>query len=254
MLNLWSWQDTHGEAHVGVSEGPDMDHVVDLTKAHPDFDSVEALWRAAGSNLKAFLKQAMEGTTAALDPRQLRVPVLLSECWAAGVTYEMSRDARVKETHGAEQFYRKVYEAERPELFFKAPGSRVVGPHAEVGLRPDSAWQIPEPELTVILDPAGQIFGFTVGNDMSCRDIEGDNPLYLPQAKIYHQSAAIGPSIVLAGTLDPRDLEITLTVRRGDQTAFAGSVRTEPNRCGEPLRNWSAICAGRGPLGVGQPS
>lgn len=259
MLNLWSWRDAEDTAHVGVSEGPHLDRILDLNIVDPGFDSVAALWayepsaRALAEILGTWLTE--EPSRVTLNPEVLTVPVPLLECWAAGVTYQMSRDARLEETQGAEQFYRRVYEAERPEIFFKAPGSRVVGPENFVGLRRDSHWQIPEPELTVIIDPMGEIFGFTVGNDMSSRDIEGENPLYLPQAKIFHHSAAIGPSIVLAGTWDPSVQDITMVIRRAGQIVFQGAVNTAlMRRTSEllvqylrrdwPIEGWTALMTG----------
>ncbi len=259
MLNLWAWQDSEGVSHVGVSDRPSPEQVLDLAWVQSGLDSMAELWRQKGGaeTLADWLRESLARTTrrGSLPPRQLRIPVELAECWAAGVTYQISRDARVQESPGGQDFYRQVYQAERPELFFKAPGARVVGPYGEVGLRPDSHWQIPEPELTIILDPDGRCFGFTAGNDMSCRDIEGENPLYLPQAKIYHHSAAVGPSIALAGTLDPSALDITLDIRREDQTVFSGSVNTRlmqrsPDdlvrhlRRAWPLSGWTALMTG----------
>lgn len=259
MLNLWSWRDAAKMSHVGVSEGPHLDRVLDLQVVDSALDSLSVLWereprvKGLAHRLASWLDRVPERV--ALTPEVLTVPVPLSECWAAGVTYQMSRDARLEETEGAQQFYRLVYEAERPEIFFKAPGSRVVGPEAWVGLRRDSHWQIPEPELTVILDPTGELFGFTVGNDMSSRDIEGENPLYLPQAKIFHHSAAIGPSIVLAGTWDPSDQEITMEIRRTGQVMFEGAVNTTLMRRSPellvqylrrewPIEGWTALMTG----------
>ena len=259
MLNLWSWCDAEQRSHVGVSLGPDATRVLDLGTVDVSFNSVGALWEryprvdALASQLVTWLAQFLDRV--AIEPQSLTLPVPLLECWAAGVTYKMSRDARLEETQGAEQFYRAVYEAERPEIFFKAPGSRVVGPYDAVGIRRDSHWQIPEPELTVVLDPQGEIFGYTIGNDMSSRDIEGENPLYLPQAKIFHHSAAIGPSLVLAGTWDPANQDITMEIHRAEQVVFQGSVNTsEMRRTPEllvqylrrewPIDGWTALMTG----------
>ena len=150
---------------------------------------------------------------------QLITPVDAPEVWAAGVTYERSREARNYEaTDGkldAVTFYDKVYEAERPEIFFKSTAARTVGPNESVTLRSDSIWQIPEPELGLVLAVDGSIVGYTIGNDMSCRDIEGENPLYLPQAKIWRKSCAIGPAVRLAETVqDPYDFNITCQIYR----------------------------------------
>jgi 2-dehydro-3-deoxy-D-arabinonate dehydratase len=148
------------------------------------------------------------------------------EVWAAGVTYAWSREARVREAV-SKDIYVRVYEAERPELFFKSLPEKVVGPNDWVGIRSDSAWNVPEPELALVLNPEMQIVGYTVGNDVSSRDIEGENPLYLPQAKVYRHSCALGPVITLAGAaMDAGDLAIRLVIRRARAVAFAGETST----------------------------
>jgi 2-dehydro-3-deoxy-D-arabinonate dehydratase len=148
------------------------------------------------------------------------------EVWAAGVTYESSKFARMAESEGGGDFYAKVYVADRPELFFKATPNRAVGPNDAVRIRADSQWNVPEPELAALVAANGQILGYTIGNDMSSRDIEGENPLYLPQAKVYRASCALGPVIVPAENLDPQNLPIRLTITRGGATAFAGETNT----------------------------
>jgi 2-dehydro-3-deoxy-D-arabinonate dehydratase len=141
------------------------------------------------------------------------------EVWASGVTYLRSREAREIESADADA-YERVYDAERPELFFKAPGWRVVGHGDRVRVREDSRWNVPEPELVLVLNARMEIVGYTAGNDVSSRDIEGENPLYLPQAKVYDGSCALGPGIVLSGPDSMRDLRITMSIRRGDETVF----------------------------------
>jgi 2-dehydro-3-deoxy-D-arabinonate dehydratase len=141
-------------------------------------------------------------------------PVDEQEVWAAGVTYERSRAARQEEAQDGGDIYARVYQAERPELFFKAQGSRVVGPFAGIGIRKDATWNVPEPELAMVLNPAMEVVGFTVGNDMSSRDIEGANPLYLPQAKVYKASCALGKGIVLNSTTEWPQTTIRLTIKR----------------------------------------
>jgi len=148
------------------------------------------------------------------------------EVWAAGVTYESSKFARMAESEGGGDFYAKVYVADRPELFFKATPNRTVGPNDAVRIRADSQWNVPEPELAALVAANGQILGYTIGNDMSSRDIEGENPLYLPQAKVYRASCALGPVIVPAENLDPQNLLIRLTITRGGATAFTGETNT----------------------------
>jgi 2-dehydro-3-deoxy-D-arabinonate dehydratase len=153
-------------------------------------------------------------------------PIGSQEVWAAGVTYYRSRDARMEESKsaGGGDFYDRVYSAARPELFFKATPSRVVGPGEKVAIRDDASWSVPEPELALLVTPSGKITGYTIGNDMSSRDIEGENPLYLPQAKVYDRSCALGPCVLIANTsLDPAT-EIRMEIRRGGQTKFSGAT------------------------------
>lgn len=151
-------------------------------------------------------------------------PVGQQEIWAAGVTYLRSRTARMEESKdaGGGSFYDKVYHAPRPELFFKATPPRVAAPGTPVRIRSDSRWNVPEPELTLALNHRGAIFGYTIGNDMSSRDIEGENPLYLPQAKVYDRSAALGPRLLVRDTPLPATTEIALEIRRGGATVFSG--------------------------------
>lgn len=162
----------------------------------------------------------------------LLVPVQAPEVWAAGVTYVRSREARNYESTGgstrAMTIYDKVYEAKRPEVFFKSTAARLVGPNRDLHLRSDSNWQIPEPELGLVLDSRGGILGYTIGNDMSCRDIEGENPLYLPQAKIWKGSCAIGPAIALPESVtDAYALEIQMRITRDGKEIFSGSANTK---------------------------
>ena len=153
-------------------------------------------------------------------------PVGGQEVWAAGVTYERSRQARTEESQqaGASTFYDRVYEAERPELFFKAAGWRVVGPEEPVRIRRDARWSVPEPELVLCANARGEIVGWTIGNDMSSRDIEAENPLYLPQAKIYDGSCALGPALLVAEGPLPTETAIELRVLRAGATAFEGGT------------------------------
>ena len=165
------------------------------------------------------------GRTYPLNELTLLAPLDRQEVWAAGVTYKRSREARERESAGAARFYDLVYTAERPELFLKATPHRVVGPGGRVRIRHDSRWSVPEPELALVLSPHLKIVGYTVGNDMSARDIEGENPLYLPQAKVYDHSCALGPVVTLAGALPPADhITIRLHVERRGRTAFEGST------------------------------
>lgn len=167
-------------------------------------------------------------------------PIDRQEVWAAGVTYKRSKVAREQESQSAASFYDKVYAAPRPELFFKATAERVVGPLQEVRVRADSKWSVPEPELAVYLSPDLRIVGYGIGNDMSARDIEGENPLYLPQAKIYNQSCALGPVVALPAFFPPREqVTIELTIERDQRTVFQGSTRlTEMARKLDELVRW----------------
>ncbi|MFK9094345.1 fumarylacetoacetate hydrolase family protein [Bacillus salipaludis] len=166
-----------------------------------------------------------------IDELELVAPIQAPEVWAAGVTYEKSREARNYEsTNGkldSQTFYDKVYDAERPEIFLKSTSARLKGPNDEVYLRSDSNWQIPEPELGLVISSKGKIVGYTIGNDMSSRDIEGENPLYLPQAKIWKNSCTIGPTIRLAETVkDPYNLDITCRIYQEDKIVFEGIANT----------------------------
>lgn len=161
-----------------------------------------------------------------LDDFEIRAPIGAQEVWAAGVTYYRSRDARMEESKsaGGGNFYDRVYDAERPELFFKATANRVVGHGGKVAIRSDATWSVPEPELVLLVSPRGKILGYTVGNDMSSRDIEGENPLYLPQAKVYARSCALGPGILISSVVLPPSTEIRMEILRGRETAFGGST------------------------------
>jgi 2-dehydro-3-deoxy-D-arabinonate dehydratase len=153
-------------------------------------------------------------------------PIGKQEVWAAGVTYLRSRDARMDESKesGGSDFYQKVYTADRPELFFKATSRRVSGPGEHVYIRRDSTWNVPEPELTLFINSAGSIQGYTVGNDMSSRSIEGENPLYLPQAKTYERSAALGPCIYVPEAPIDMGTSISLVIQRENKNVFEGKV------------------------------
>lgn len=180
----------------------------------------------------------VEYVRAAADPRSTRaelpseslLPLIEGqEVWAAGVTYFRSRTARMDESSsaGGGSFYDRVYEAERPEIFYKGSARTVVAPGAPVRIRDDSAWNVPEPELVLALNRHGQIVGYTAGNDMSSRDIEGENPLYLPQAKIYDGSCALGPVLALGEEPIDRSLPIELSIAREGSTAFEGRTSIE---------------------------
>jgi 2-dehydro-3-deoxy-D-arabinonate dehydratase len=153
-------------------------------------------------------------------------PIGQQEVWAAGVTYLKSRDARMEESQslGAASLYDRVYDAERPELFFKATPARVSGHRQEVYIRVDSTWNVPEPELTLFINSKGNIQGYTCGNDMSSRSIEGENALYLPQAKIYEKSAALGPCLYITSDPISPETEIKMVIRRGNEAVYEDST------------------------------
>jgi len=195
-------------------------------------------------NLEACLDAIVEGEapTHEFQSVPLLPPIDGQEVWAAGVTYYRSRGARMEESKdaGGGDFYDRVYSAERPELFFKSTASRTVGHGGKVRVRKDANWSVPEPELTLVVNPRGQIIGYTIGNDMSSRDIEGENPLYLPQAKVYDGSCALGPVVTLAGALPPREqVAIRLTITRAGTTVFEGATTLAAmKRSFEELVSW----------------
>jgi len=182
----------------------------------------------AQANLAVYLASVVAGGQLAADfpSAQLEAPIGSQEVWAAGVTYYRSRSARMAEAKdaGAGDFYDRVYSAERPELFFKATPNRVAGPGSPVRIRNDANWSVPEPELTLVVNPSGKIIGYTAGNDMSSRDIEGENPLYLPQAKVYDRSCALGPCILVTSEPLPATTPIRLEIARDGQAVFSGAT------------------------------
>ena len=208
-----------GEDGIGVIDGSD---VVPLSLPYQTLsDILESDDPAAA--VAALPPSAAERIP--MTEAQLLAPIDRQEVWAAGVTYKRSRKARMEESVDGGSFYDKVYEAARPELFLKATPHRVSGPGEPVRIRVDTAWSVPEPELTLVLNSRLKLVGFTVGNDMSARDIEGENPLYLPQAKVYSRSCALGPAITLVDAMPPRaETKIRLVIRRGDATAFEGET------------------------------
>lgn len=187
--------------------------------------------------LNASAKAKLSGNSLAL-----LAPIGSQEVWAAGVTYLRSRAARMEEakSSGGGDFYDRVYNAARPELFFKATPNRVVGHQAKVAIRSDAQWSVPEPELTVLVSPKGKILGYTVGNDMSSRDIEGENPLYLPQAKVYNRSCALGPAVLVTSDPLSKSTKIELEILRASKPVFAesttlASMKREPKELVEYL-------------------
>jgi len=194
---------------------------------------LETDWDVLVNRSGLFAKLQNELKTLKADPmlqqeigNSLLAPIGRQEIWASGVTYMRSREARMEESKdaGGGDFYARVYEAERPELFFKATAYRTVGSGEPVRIRKDSKWNVPEPELTLFVCSAGSIEGYTVGNDMSSRDIEGENPLYLPQAKSYDGSAAIGPCLYVPAEPIHADAPISIEIVRDGQPVFTGNI------------------------------
>jgi 2-dehydro-3-deoxy-D-arabinonate dehydratase len=189
----------------------------------PDWDAL-----IAHQDLHGYLVSIAASANCVADfaGAQILAPIGSQDVWAAGVTYYRSRDARMAESKdaGGGDFYDRVYSAERPELFFKATASRVAAPGGNVRIRSDAKWSVPEPELTLVIDPRGQIVGYTIGNDMSSRDIEGENPLYLPQAKVYDRSSALGPCILVSSEPLPSTTPIHIEIERGGKIEFSGAT------------------------------
>ena len=209
--------------------------LTDLTSIVPQIDSMLELFRAAaiaGSSADDITRSVLSrgsGQTLSLNEALkagvLLPPIAAPEVWAFGVTYMDSMRERQAES-GSPDVYAKVYDAERPEAFFKATAARVQPPFGQVGIRADSEWNVPEPELAFVLFD-GEIVGYTAGNDMSSRTIEGENPLYLPQAKVYNKSVSIGPCIATPEVVgDPQELAVTLTIERDGRQAFQGTANT----------------------------
>jgi 2-dehydro-3-deoxy-D-arabinonate dehydratase len=190
--------------------------------------TLDGILARGGDALDAALDSAPGHALGAGSAVGLRVlaPVEGQEIWAAGVTYERSRDARVEESESAASVYDLVYDAARPELFFKSPGWRARGPVDDIGVRADSSWDAPEPELALVISAGGEVVGYTVGNDVSSRSIEGENPLYLPQAKLYDGSCALGPCIVPASRIQP-PFDVSLEIVRDGAAIVTGATSTE---------------------------
>ncbi|MFD1721611.1 fumarylacetoacetate hydrolase family protein [Amnibacterium endophyticum] len=187
---------------------------------------------------RAEARARLEAADHPLEPgSRVLAPVDRQEVWASGVTYARSRDERMAESTEA-SVYDRVYAAERPELFFKAPAWRVVAPGDAIGVRADSGWDVPEPELALVFDAAGELFGYVAGNDVSSRSIEGENPLYLPQAKVYEAACALGPAIVPAWAVDG-PFPIRLEIERDGAAVFRGDTTTaDLTRSAEDLGAW----------------
>ncbi|MEY4940208.1 MAG: hypothetical protein RIQ93_1943 [Verrucomicrobiota bacterium] len=214
---------------------PRADHLVAVTAGQTRrVDcTLDALF--ADENPLAFLRARLATAAAATLPTGVHSLCPSQEVWAAGVTYFRSMTARKEESKdaGGGTFYDRVYTAERPELFFKSAPRNVAASGTPVRIRRDSRWNVPEPELTLAINSRGRIFGYTIGNDMSSRDIEGENPLYLPQAKVYDRSAALGPALLVTDEALPATTEILLEIRRDGAVSFTG--RTQVGQIKRPF-------------------
>jgi len=217
------------------NEKPQLAVVLEDEKVYPlqDGSFQMVMEKAAEENMTCseYVMETIRGVAPIdqqLSQLALLAPLIPEETWAAGVTYLKSKEARNREAKiEKDSYYDKVYDAKRPEIFLKSTARRIVGPDEPVGIRTDSNWQIPEPELALVIREDGEIVGYTIGNDMSSRDIEGENPLYLPQAKMWKNSCSIGPAILLADTIDdPYDLNIECRIKRDGKWVFKGSANT----------------------------
>jgi 2-dehydro-3-deoxy-D-arabinonate dehydratase len=232
-MHLCRFSDSQGVARLGLVRDGALYDICDRWPTLSAFLS----WSGGRGDLAAELASALVGAAPVAQLTQLSdviaqgglallKPTDDQEVWAAGVTYERSRIAREEESAGS-GIYDRVYSAARPELFFKATPSRTVGPGEPVGIRVDASWNVPEPELGLVINQQLELVGFTVGNDMSSRDIEGENPLYLPQAKLYARCCALGPLIALRDSIaDPTNLPIKLEILRAGAIAFAAETST----------------------------
>lgn len=223
-MPLCSYQiGAYEKSHFGLVDGS---QVIDIEAAGGPATLGAALRLSKADFEATFAQLRKSDRRTALADVSLRAPIDWQEVWCAGVTYKRSRDARMEESQ-EKSVYDRVYEADRPELFFKGMRFRVAGPGGEIAVRGDSTWDVPEPELALVINSAAEIVGYTIGNDVSSRSIEGENPLYLPQAKVYDKAASLGPVIALASEINnPNDLAIDLTIRRDGKIGFQGSTNT----------------------------
>ncbi|ARF14031.1 fumarylacetoacetate hydrolase family protein [Sporosarcina ureae] len=216
----------NGEIHTALVTSQEEVYIIQEENYTDFYYNLQESNRTANQYLK---DENIQKTDLSFDDLELTLPTIPDEVWAAGVTYQKSREARNFETKKEDEkdltFYDLVYDAKRPEIFFKSTARRIIGPNSDVYIRSDSNWQIPEPELTLIVGKKEDIIGYTLGNDMSCRDIEGENPLYLPQAKVWKNSGSIGPAILMPeGIEDPYSIDITCKIYRNNELKFEGTA------------------------------
>ena len=220
-MKLCRYLDAYGQRRVGFLDAGDI--IRDLTSAGVDQITPLLESDTGLAELTRLARQDLPSLPLSIE--SLLAPVEQQEVWAAGVTYLRSKNARMEESNFSATAYDRVYDAARPELFFKSPPQKVVAPGDPVGIRQDAHWSVPEPELALVINSRGKVVGYTIGNDMSSRDIEGENLLYLPQAKIYHRSCALGPCIrVGVDEAEARRWTIDLQIQRGVAVAFQGET------------------------------
>lgn len=213
-----------GSSRVAIVEDDGRLRLLDLTQVDHTRSLMDILHAPDPIGLAKFL---VDRDSPALDVRSVTIvaPIDRQEVWAAGVTYKRSQVARMQESETGASHYDRVYTAPRPEIFFKATPNRVSGPGEPLRVRADSNWSVPEPELALVISPTGKLVGFTVGNDMSARDIEGENPLYLPQAKVYNGCCGLGPYVLIPEQpIDRAATAIRLTIERGGANVFTGQT------------------------------
>lgn len=215
--------------------------IAEIDGQNYDIQPLDWDWLVNHENLAAWLRSEGTDRHHVSPPTDLLAPIGAQEVWAAGVTYSRSRSARMEESKeaGGGSFYDRVYAADRPEIFFKATPQRVVAPGGVMHRRRDSKWIVPEPELALVINRRGRIVGYTCGNDLSCRDIEGENPLYLPQAKVFRQCAALGPGILIAEEPIRPETAIACRIVRSGGTVFEGSTAlVQMKRRPDELAGW----------------
>lgn len=235
-MKLAKYRTDNPQPSVGIVDG---ERIIPLNLTTGSCRTLRELLEAPNP---AELAQSLANTSAAMPLAKvsLLAPIDDQEVWAAGVTYKRSQVARMEESEAAASCYDRVYVSPRPELFFKATPSRVSGPGQPLRIRRDATWNVPEPEMTLVLNSRLQLVGCTVGNDMSSRDIEGENPLYLPQAKVYNQCCGLGPWITLIADLPPREtIGIHLSIHRAGTEVFSGETTiAQMARNFEDLISW----------------
>lgn len=227
-----------GDVRLAIVEDQHV-RLLDLNQVESCRNLADLIYSADPAGLAKFLVDR-QAEPVAIGSVKFLAPIDRQEVWAAGVTYKRSQVARMEESKAGASHYDKVYTAPRPELFFKATPNRVSGPDQPLRIRQDTVWSVPEPELALVVSPALKLVGYTIGNDMSARDIEGENPLYLPQAKLYKECCGLGPAILIPETpLDRAQTKISVDISRGGKTVFKGETDVDQmKRTFEDLIDW----------------